>query len=74
MKAISAGFHHNLAVRPDGTVAAWGWNVTGQLGDGTTTDRWRPQSVSGSRASLRWPAGRCTAWPWAGTAGCGHGG
>src|SRR5579859_1910100 len=36
--AISAGESHNLALRSDGTVWAWGWNAFGQLGDGTTND------------------------------------
>ena len=29
---------HNVAVKSDGTVWAWGWNAFGQLGDGTTND------------------------------------
>ena len=35
--AISAGSEHNLAVRADGTLWAWGLNTNGQVGDGTTT-------------------------------------
>jgi alpha-tubulin suppressor-like RCC1 family protein len=35
--AIAAGRYHNLAVKSDGTVWAWGYNGTGQVGDGTTT-------------------------------------
>ena len=31
----------------DGTVRAWGWNGNGQLGDGTTSDRPAPVTVSG---------------------------
>lgn len=34
--AVSAGSFHNLALRDDGTVWAWGQNTYGQLGDGTT--------------------------------------
>jgi alpha-tubulin suppressor-like RCC1 family protein len=37
--AISAGKWHNLAIKSDGTLWAWGWNWDGQLGDGTYTDR-----------------------------------
>lgn len=33
------GHGHSLAIRSDGTVWAWGWNESGQLGDGTTTNR-----------------------------------
>lgn len=45
--AISAGFDHNLALAKDGTVWAWGFNKSGQLGDGTTIDRTRPVKVPG---------------------------
>jgi alpha-tubulin suppressor-like RCC1 family protein len=44
---IAAGAGHCLALRKDGTVLAWGENVVGQLGDGTTTDRFLPVEVSG---------------------------
>src|SRR5205085_491230 len=33
--AIAAGLSHSLALCSDGTVAAWGLNIYGQLGDGT---------------------------------------
>ena len=45
--AISAGEGHNLALRSDGTVWAWGWNGVGQLGDGTTNDAHTPVQVIG---------------------------
>ena len=32
--AIAAGSGFSLALRADGTVMAWGWNIGGQLGDG----------------------------------------
>ncbi|MFF3007762.1 hypothetical protein ACFVTF_33735 [Kitasatospora sp. NPDC057940] len=35
----SAGASHSLARLADGTVMAWGLNSSGQLGDGTTTNR-----------------------------------
>ncbi|WP_203971920.1 lamin tail domain-containing protein [Planotetraspora silvatica] len=44
---VSAGEGHNLAVRADGTVWAWGDNDFGQLGDGTTIDRHTPVIVRG---------------------------
>lgn len=36
---------HTLALDSTGTVWAWGANGVGQLGDGTTTDRWSPVSL-----------------------------
>ena len=42
---ISAGAIHSLAVDQNGTAWAWGWNVYGQLGDGTTSNRSTPTRV-----------------------------
>ena len=39
---ISAGGWHTVALKSDGTVWAWGYNLYGQLGDGTTTERHTP--------------------------------
>nr|WP_269456777.1 Ig-like domain-containing protein [Thermanaeromonas toyohensis] len=44
---ISAGTYHSLALKSDGTVWAWGQNSYGQLGDGTTTNRYTPVQVQG---------------------------
>jgi alpha-tubulin suppressor-like RCC1 family protein len=43
--AIAAGDYHNLALRSDGTVWAWGDNHNAQLGDGTTVSRMTPALV-----------------------------
>ncbi|WP_369149082.1 hypothetical protein [Streptomyces sp. R44] len=44
--AVAAGDGHNLAVRADGTVVAWGLNAVGQLGDGTSdNERLTPVQV-----------------------------
>jgi alpha-tubulin suppressor-like RCC1 family protein len=43
--AIGGGTYHSLALKRDGTVWAWGRNVAGQLGDGSTTDRPTPVRV-----------------------------
>jgi filamentous hemagglutinin family protein len=42
---ISAGDSHSLAIDISGFVYSWGYNSTGQLGDGTTTDRHTPVHV-----------------------------
>ena len=36
-----------MALMDDSTVWCWGYNVYGQLGDGTTTPRLSPTGVSG---------------------------
>ncbi|MCW1933121.1 hypothetical protein OKW52_12860 [Pararhodobacter zhoushanensis] len=43
---IEAGGGHSCAVA-DGAVWCWGWNIHGQLGDGTTTDSAVPVAVQG---------------------------
>ena len=47
MSAIAAGGVHSLAVKSNGTLWAWGRNDNGQLGDGTTTDRWTAVQAGG---------------------------
>ena len=47
MIAANSDGDHNLAIGPDFTVWAWGANATGQLGDGTSTDRSTPVKVKG---------------------------
>jgi alpha-tubulin suppressor-like RCC1 family protein len=43
--AIAAGRFHSLAVTSNGKVAAWGANSRGQIGDGSTLDRWSPVEI-----------------------------
>jgi alpha-tubulin suppressor-like RCC1 family protein len=44
---LAAGDYHTVAVTSDDAVLAWGANWFGQLGDGTTTNRFNPVAVSG---------------------------
>jgi alpha-tubulin suppressor-like RCC1 family protein len=46
--AVSAGGFHNLALCSDGTVAAWGYNGDGHLGDGSMTNTSVPVLVNQS--------------------------
>ncbi|MFB3777782.1 MAG: hypothetical protein ACE141_09225 [Bryobacteraceae bacterium] len=77
---IAAGYGHSLAVAPDGTVWAWGWNKYGQLGDGTTEDSITPVKVRGLAgiAAVAASYGHSlalgadgAAWFWGGTGGYG---
>lgn len=49
---IAAGRFFSLAVKNDGSVWTWGQNLYGQLGDGTTTDKYTPVQVSGLTLAL----------------------
>ena len=44
---IAGGGFHTCAASADGAVVCWGSNDSGQLGDGTTTDRSMPMPVAG---------------------------
>jgi alpha-tubulin suppressor-like RCC1 family protein len=48
-QSVASGYLHNCAVRSDATVACWGGNSVGQLGDGTTDSRSSPTAVAGLR-------------------------
>lgn len=73
---VAAGAYHSLAIKGDGTAWAWGDNVVGQLGDGTSCDGNRsptPVAVSGLSDVIAVAGGRYhslaatadgTAWVW----------
>lgn len=57
VKAVSAGSDHGLALLDDGTVRAWGYNVVGEVGDGTVIQRASPVPVLGVRNAMAIAAG-----------------
>jgi alpha-tubulin suppressor-like RCC1 family protein len=46
VSAIAAGWQHSLALTSTGGVLAWGWNASGQLGDGTLTNQNAPEALA----------------------------
>lgn len=77
---LSVGFFHCLTIHSDGTLWAWGSNESGQLGDGTQTDRSRPVQVGKDKDWAEVSAGSNyslaikkdgTLWAW-GTNNCGQ--
>src|SRR5205823_7398174 len=58
--AIAAGRFHMLALSATGTVYAWGRNLEGELGNGTTTSSSTPVLVSSLTSVRAVAAGRYT--------------
>lgn len=82
--AITSRANHTLALKSDGTVAAWGQNSNGQLGNGGTTNQFAPVSVSsltsvtaisaGDAHSLALKSdGAAWGWGWSGSGQVGNG-
>ena len=55
--SVAAGSQHGLALLADGTVRAWGYNVAGEVGDGTVIQRTAPVPVVGVRNAVAIGAG-----------------
>jgi alpha-tubulin suppressor-like RCC1 family protein len=45
---IAGGCRHSLARKTDGTLWSWGYNLYGQLGEGTTTNKSSPIQIPGT--------------------------
>jgi alpha-tubulin suppressor-like RCC1 family protein len=63
VSAVMGNERHNIALKSDGTVWAWGWNYFGQLGDGSTNwGYFTSQSVTPAKVfgltSVKWLGGR----------------
>jgi len=50
--SLAVGYHHTLAIKKDGSLWAWGHNIDGQLGDGTTIDRSTPVKIMDNVATV----------------------
>jgi len=79
---VAADSYQSMARRSDASVATWGYNAYGQLGDGTTTDSWVPKNVpalAGATAIAAGPNnglalradGSAVGWGWNGTGAVG---
>jgi len=47
-KDMSGSGYGGMGIKTDGTLWTWGYNASGQLGDGTTTNRSSPVQVAGT--------------------------
>jgi len=50
--SVAAGGGHSLVVLPNGDLYAWGNNSHGQVGDGTTTNRYLPEQIINNASSV----------------------
>jgi alpha-tubulin suppressor-like RCC1 family protein len=72
---VSAGSHHVVALKKDGTLWAWGFNKKGQLGDGATANKTSPVQIGKDSRWVAISAGGMhslalkldnTSWSWGG--------
>lgn len=53
VRSVASGYEHTCAVTSGGAVKCWGANESGQLGDGSTTNRPAPVDVQGLASDVR---------------------
>lgn len=56
-ETIIAGAYHHCGLTSAGAAYCWGYNLHGQLGDGTTTDATAPVAVTGGHTFVQLTAG-----------------
>ena len=70
---LASGLYHNVAIKTDGTLWAWGRNYLGRIGDGTTINRSSPVQLGAITNWLKVSAGNYhsiatrttgTLWAW----------
>ncbi|MEI6358071.1 MAG: RCC1 domain-containing protein, partial [Verrucomicrobiota bacterium] len=61
---LAVGYQHSCALRADTTVKCWGYNASGQLGDGTNTDSNIAVTVAGITGATAITAGFEEAEQW----------
>jgi alpha-tubulin suppressor-like RCC1 family protein len=52
-KAVTSGSYHTCALLTTGGVKCWGWNLEGELGDGTKEQRLNPVDVIGMTSNVQ---------------------
>ena len=51
-QSVGAGQAHSAVLKPGGTIAIWGYNGYGQIGDGTNAQRNVPVELTGTYSAI----------------------